>query len=85
MVAGVSQLASSDDSEVAQTFINYLLSESAQAYFSSETYEYPLVSGVAPSVGLTPLADLNAITIDLADLADIQGTIALLQEVAMLP
>ena len=85
MVAGVSQLASSDNSEAAQTFINYLLSESAQAYFSSETYEYPLVSGVAPSVGLTPLADLNAITIDLADLADIQGTIALLQEVAMLP
>lgn len=85
MVAGAGRIASSENAEAALSFINYLLSESAQEYFASETYEYPLVSGVAPSGDLTPLADLNAATINLADLADIQGTVQLLQDVGMLP
>lgn len=85
MVAGVSRLANSQNEENALVFIEYLLSEDAQAYFANETYEYPLVPGVPPSVELTPLAELNAVQIDLSDLSDIQGTIRLLQEVEMLP
>jgi len=85
MVAGVGQLVSSENTENARIFIKYLLSETAQNYFATETYEYPLVPGVPPSVDLVPLADLNAIQIDLSDLSDIQSTIRLMQEVGMLP
>ncbi|MGD2026705.1 MAG: iron ABC transporter substrate-binding protein [Anaerolineales bacterium] len=85
MVAGAGRIASSEKEEAALSFINYLLSENAQEYFASETYEYPLVSGVSPTVDLTPLADLNAANIDLADLADIQGTVQMLQDAGMLP
>ena len=85
MVAGVGQLASSENTENVRIFIEYLLSEKAQEYFATETFEYPLVPGVSPSVDLVPLADLNAIQIDLSDLSDIQGTIQLMQAVGMLP
>lgn len=85
MVAGVGKLANSPNPENADIFIEYLLSEAAQTYFANETYEYPLVPGVPPSVDLVPLTDLNAIQIDLSDLTDIQGTVELLQEVGMLP
>lgn len=85
MVAGVGQLVSSQNAENAQLLIEYLLSASAQEYFATETYEYPLVPGVPPSVDLVPLVDLNAIQIDLSDLSDLQGTVQLLQEVGMLP
>ena len=85
MVAGVGRLASSQNEANALAFINYLLSEPAQEYFASETYEYPLVAGVSPSVELTPLSELNAVDIDLTYLADLQGTVELLQDVGMLP
>ncbi len=85
MVAGVGQLASSQNQANALAFINYLLSQSAQEYFAGETFEYPLVPGVSPSVNLTPLSELNAVEIELANLADLQGTVELLQDVGMLP
>jgi len=85
MVSGVGVLNSSQNQDNGLKFIEYLLSEEAQIYFSAETFEYPLASGVEPSAGLTPLDELNAIDIDLAALADIQGTVLLLQEVGMLP
>ena len=85
MVAGAGQLASSKNTENARIFIEYLLSETAQKFFATETYEYPLVPGVSPSVDLVPLTELNAIQIDLSDLSDIQGTIQLMQAVGMLP
>jgi iron(III) transport system substrate-binding protein len=85
MTAGVGILASSQNQDAALTFVEYLLSAPAQEYFASETYEYPLVSGVAPSAALVPLNKLNAYQIDLANLADMIGTVELLQEVGMLP
>ena len=78
-------LGSSQNQEQGLAFIEYLLAEQAQTYFSSETFEYPIASGVQPSVDLVPLDELNAISMDLSALADIQGTILLMQEVGMLP
>jgi len=85
LVAGVGLLNSSQNQDNGLTFIEYLLSEKAQTYFSDETFEYPLAAGVAPSVDLPPLAGLNTAEINLADLADLQGTVQLMQEVGMLP
>ena len=85
LVSGVGMLDSSQNQEQGLAFIEYLLAEQAQTYFSSETFEYPIASGVQPSVDLVPLDELNAISMDLSALADIQGTILLMQEVGMLP
>jgi iron(III) transport system substrate-binding protein len=85
MVSGVGQLATAANAVNAQTFIEFLLSETAQTYFRDETFEYPVTAGVAAYAGLTPLSELNSPDIDLADLADLQGTVALLQSVGMLP
>ena len=85
MVAGAGQLASSQNPENAERFLDFLLSTVAQQYFASQTYEYPLVEGVVTSSLLTPLSELNTPDIALGDLADLQGTVELLQEVGLLP
>ncbi len=85
MVAGVGRLATAPNEANALTFIEYLVSSEAQEYFTQETNEYPVVDGVAGPEGLTPIEELNAATIDLTDLADLQGTTQLLQEVGVLP
>ena len=85
MVAGVGRLATGPNEANALTFINYLVSPEAQAYFTQETNEYPVVDGVAAPEGLTPIEELNAADIALTDLADLQGTTQLLQDVGVLP
>jgi iron(III) transport system substrate-binding protein len=85
MVAGTGRLATGKNEANALEFIRFLLSEEAQQYFASETYEYPLVEGIAPSVDLAPLDELQAPAVDLSDLADLKGTVRLLQEVGALP
>jgi iron(III) transport system substrate-binding protein len=64
--------------------IEYLLTPDAQRYFSAETYEYPLVSGVEPPAGVTPLSQIRTPNIDLGNLADLQGTLSLLRQTAVL-
>ena len=85
MVAGAGVLASSEDAEGALDFVRFLLSQEAQEYFSTETFEYPMLSGVPIADELAPLDTLSRMSIDLADLADLQGTVALLQSVGALP
>jgi len=85
MVAGAGHLSSGANADNALAFLEFMLSPVAQQYFAGSTYEYPLIEGVNPSPGLTPLSELNAIHIPLGDLADLQGTVALLQEVGYLP
>lgn len=85
LVSGVGMLNTSQNQENSLKFIEYLLGEKAQTYFSTGTLEYPLASSIAPDIDLIPLDNLNSLDIDLIDLADIQGTIQLMQEVGMLP
>ena len=60
--------------------VDYLLSDVAQEYFAGKTYEYPLVESVMPTVELPALADIEAPDIDLSDLADLQGTLEMIEE-----
>ncbi|MCC6188615.1 MAG: iron ABC transporter substrate-binding protein [Anaerolineales bacterium] len=85
MAAGAGRLANGKNSTNALKFIEFMLSPVAQQYFSAQTYEYPLVPGVVTQPGLVPLADLNAFDIDMAALADLAGTTALMSEVGVLP
>lgn len=83
-VSGAGILRSSKNSAAAQRFIEYLLSPAGQAYFVSETFEYPLVDGVQPDARLPKLDALEPPAVDLSDLGDLEGTLALLQEVGLL-
>ena len=74
MPAGVGILASSDDRDSALAFVDYLLTDPAQTYFATETYEYPLVDGIPPYPGLPPLGSLPTPDIDLSDLAGVLDT-----------
>jgi iron(III) transport system substrate-binding protein len=86
MVAGAGRLASATNEANADRFLHFMLSQVAQQYFSSQTFEYPLVEGVVTPPGLPPLAELDsvALDIDMADLKDLPGTTQLLQEVGVL-
>jgi len=87
MVAGAGRLANGQNEQNALRFLQFMLSTPAQQYFAGQTFEYPLVEGVVTQPGLPPLADLeaSALEVDMADLADLQGTLALMQEVGVLP
>lgn len=79
-VAGVGLLKSSDQGANAQRFTDFLLETQQQEYFADDVGEYPLVDGVRQDPSLPPLQDIQAPNVDLADLADLQGTLKLLQE-----
>jgi iron(III) transport system substrate-binding protein len=83
-VAGVGILNTAQHPEAAHEFVEFLLAEEAQHYFSDETKEYPLLSGIAADPILPPLDSLGTPPIDLNALADLQGTLELLQSLGIL-
>lgn len=85
MTAGAGVLASSENKESAEAFLQFLLSEKAQQYFANETFEYPMLASVPLPSELAPLETLNNLQIDLADLDDLAGTVSLLQTTGALP
>jgi iron(III) transport system substrate-binding protein len=80
-VAGVGQVASTNQPEASLAFIEYLLGEEAQTYFSESTYEFPLLEGVEADPRLPTIDSIEAPEVDLSDLADLQGTVELLRDV----
>jgi iron(III) transport system substrate-binding protein len=85
MVAGAGLLGSSDNQENALAFLDFLLGATAQTFFAEETFEYPVIAGVALPPELPALNALTSPEIDLADLDDLAGTIELLQSTGALP
>jgi iron(III) transport system substrate-binding protein len=82
-VAGIGLIEGADDADAALAFADYLLSDEAQEYFAAETFEYPLVEGVAAPEDLVPLSEIEHPDIALGDLADLRGTLDLLSEVGL--
>ena len=85
MVSGIGVLEASDNKELARQFVDFLLSQVAQQYFASQTYEYPLADGVKVSRLLTPIEEIEQPSIRLADLSDLAGTQDLLRAAGALP
>ncbi len=71
MPAGVGVLSPTDEPDAAQEFVDFLLAEEAQAFFATDTFEYPLIAGAGEPAGSPPLSEINAPDIDLSDLADV--------------
>jgi iron(III) transport system substrate-binding protein len=83
-IAGAGIVDVSANPEAARRFIDYLLSESAQSYFAEVTFEYPVIDGVATHSLNRPLSQIRTPTIDLSELDDLEGTLAMLQNVGAL-
>ncbi len=84
-VAGAGVLRSSEATDEARRFIEFMLSEEAQRYYAETNAEHPLVAGVAGAPGLRSIADLQPPAIDLSDLSDLEGTLRLLRSTGVLP
>jgi iron(III) transport system substrate-binding protein len=83
-VAGVGITTGAAQSNNAKAFVEWLLTPKAQQYFVDTTYEYPVVESVAAADGLPPLSTLRGPDIALAELADLPGTLAMLEDVGLL-
>ena len=84
MVAGAGILKTSQNHDNAEKFLKFMLSTVGQQYFAGQTYEYPLVEGVKTNRLLTPIEEINKPDVDMADLADLEGTQRLLRELGIL-
>ncbi|MBI4308192.1 MAG: iron ABC transporter substrate-binding protein [Chloroflexi bacterium] len=85
MVAGAGILQTSRNRDAAERFIEYLLSPVAQQYFASQTFEYPVVKGVTTHRALVPLASIKSPEMEMAQMADLKGTLSLLRGTGVLP
>ena len=79
-VTGAGILSSASTDADALEFIDFLTSSPAQEYFVGETYEYPLIEGVAAPEGLPNLDTLMNPELDLAELKSLGATQDLLQK-----
>jgi iron(III) transport system substrate-binding protein len=83
-VAGVGIVDTTDNREAADAFVAFLLRESSQQYFNTETHEYPLAADISLNPLLIPLSSIDTPNIDLSDLDDLAGTLQLLQDLGIL-
>jgi iron(III) transport system substrate-binding protein len=83
-VAGVGITKKAAESKNAKAFVEWLLTPQAQQYFVDTTFEYPVIESIAAADGLPPLSSLRGPDIELAELADLPGTLAMLEDVGLL-
>jgi iron(III) transport system substrate-binding protein len=85
-VAGAAVLAGTDQSEAAQRFVDFLLSDEGQRFYAeaAEEAEYPLIDGVEPREGLPRLEELQGPALELDQLGpELERTLELLNEVGL--
>ncbi len=85
MVSGAGVLETSSNRDAALRFLEFLVSATAQQYFVDQTFEYPVIDGIATNPLLTPLDEIAAPNIDMSQLGDLEETLDLLREVGALP
>ena len=85
LVAGTGILQTSKNKEAAQRFVEFLLSPAAQQYFTSQTFEYPVIQGIITHPLLKPLEEIKSPDISVGQLADLKGTLALLRQTGVVP
>ncbi len=84
-VSGAAALKSSDKPEDAQRFLAYLVSKPAQEIIAkSESYEYPIASGVRTQRAIKPFSELKPPDIGVDDLGDGRAALRQLQDAGLL-
>lgn len=82
--AGLAVLKTTDQKSDADKFVAYMLSPEAQKFLTQKFYEYPLVQGIPVSQQQIPLNQLQPPQLDLSQLSDLKGTLALIQQAGLL-
>jgi iron(III) transport system substrate-binding protein len=84
-VSGAGVLRSSHHQAEAQRFVAFLVSKAGQEIIAhSQSYEYPLGSGVVTAQPLRPFAQLQPTPLTIAELGDGATAVALLHEAQLL-
>lgn len=85
-VTGIGVLQTSDAQELMHQFIEFLVSDEAQSYFTNDNHEYPITTTVEahPSLASNEEATTAAPEVDLGAIDDLEGTLRLLREVGLL-
>ena len=85
-VAGAGIVGVSDNQENARKFIDFLLSVPAQQYITIEGNEYPVIPDLIANPTLESYETIEEISpkIDIDQISDLEGTLALLREVGLL-
>ncbi|SCG52106.1 iron ABC transporter substrate-binding protein [Micromonospora halophytica] len=84
-VAGVGVLKRSAEDPDTRAFVDFLLNPESQKHFAEQTFEYPVVAGIAAPAGVPPLTDLDTPDIDLNDLDTLDATITLIKDSGLVP
>lgn len=82
-VAGACVLTGADNPGGAEEFVTWALTPQEQEWFVEKSWEYPLVEGVPAAEGLPSIESLQGPDVPLAELEDLPGTLAMLQEVGL--
>jgi iron(III) transport system substrate-binding protein len=83
-VAGAAIIDGTDEEELAQDFVEYLLSDEGQRFYTEEAEEaeYPLVEGIEQKEGLPPLETLDGPDVELDAFGpELEKTLEQLREV----
>jgi iron(III) transport system substrate-binding protein len=81
--AGVGVLENADNRDGAESFVEFLLSETGQRFYTerAEEAEYPLVAGIPVKEGLPPFESLGGPDVDFTTLGEeLERTLELLNE-----
>ncbi|MCS4535783.1 iron ABC transporter substrate-binding protein [Corynebacterium sp. HS2168-gen11] len=82
-VTGVGVLKNAEKDPQALSFVKFLLSPTAQNYFATKTFEFPLVEGVEGPEGIPALDPSANPDFDLAKLSSIDESAAMIDEVGL--
>lgn len=83
-ISGVGILQGAADNPNAAALVEFLLGDTAQTYFTEETFEYPMNPAVPPAADLVPLDELQPPELDLADLSTLPVTVEMIQQAGLL-
>ena len=85
MVAGAGILEQTGNRSTAERFLDFMLSQVAQEFFASKTFEYPLAEGVGHNPALVPMSEILNPGLTVDKLSDLKGTQELLRQAGLLP
>ncbi|RZH68683.1 extracellular solute-binding protein [Natrinema altunense] len=79
-VAGALKVKGTQRGDLVDDFARHLLSSEAQEFFATISFAYPMIAGVEPVGGLPTIDELSPPDIDLAELANIEPTLELMDD-----
>jgi iron(III) transport system substrate-binding protein len=83
-VAGVGIINSTDNKAAASALIDFMLSQTAQRYYTEDTYEIPVLNGAEPPQGMPTADELTVPGLTVKQFEELQGARRLLTEVGVI-